>query len=50
MKFHGKTALQKAIGWNQHEVVNAWELIKREATAAKEERARQVMIVHHGRP
>ena len=36
-----------AISCNNPEVVNAWESIKREATAAREERARQVVIISY---
>ena len=43
----GETALEVAIRNNEHEVVNAWESIKREATAAREERARQVVIISY---
>ena len=41
----GRTALQVAIAKNRHAVVNAWESMKSEAKAAREERARKVMII-----
>ena len=39
-----ETALQLAIRYNKHALVSAWESFKREATAARVERARKVMI------
>ena len=42
---NGKTALQVAIDWNKHALVNGWESMKSEAKAAREERARKVMII-----
>ena len=41
----GRTALQGAIHNNRHAVVNGWESMKSEAKAAREERARKVMII-----